>query len=592
MTDAVVQVDDVQHIEQLPFVFMDALDLYVEQGIHGEVHAAFFLHQPGQLLLVDAFRFGPLLVKIPVLFIGPWLELFDLGKIGDPCLTDLAADEGGHLGVGVGDPAPWRDAVGFVVEFFRPQLVEIPEQPLLEQIGMQFCHTVHRKTADDGQIGHAHGLAVVLIDDGHAPPAVAVARPVYGHFLEEAGIDLVNDFQQAGQQALEQMHRPAFQGLGQQRVVGIGHGIAGDFPGRLPLHFLFVHQQAHEFGHGNGRVGVVELKHVVLGEIAEIIAMIGFPLAHDVLETGGSQEILLAQAQLLAAFAGIVGVEHHGDVLGIVLGRYGFGVTAGVKFVQVELVGGSGFPQAQGVHHAVAIAGYGDIKGNGQHLLGVHPADTGLAAAVEEMLRAPAEMHRLGVFRPFQLPGVGVAQPVVGFFNLVAVFNVLAEHAVFVAQAIAEDGQLQGGAAVQETGSQAAQATVAQAGIGFFRLDFFQFQAEGLHGLGGFIRDVHVQQVVPQGAADEEFHGQVIGAALVRLAVLQPGVSPVRHDAVPHRQGKGFIEIQGVAAQEAPQVVNQITPEVMLQGFGVIGELFVVRNDAQFVAVAHDCRCG
>ena len=40
--------------------------------------------------------------------------------------------------------------------------------------------------------------------------------------FEELGIDLVDDLHVARQQPLEQRHRPAFQRLGQQRVVGVG----------------------------------------------------------------------------------------------------------------------------------------------------------------------------------------------------------------------------------------------------------------------------------------------------------------------------------------------------------------------------------
>ncbi len=64
-----------------------------------------------------------------------------------------------------------------------------------------------------------------------------------------------------------------------------------------------------------------------------------------ILQAGRSQEVLLAQAQFLAVFAGIVGVEHHGDVLGSILRRHRFGIAAGIEFAQVELVGGGRFPQ-------------------------------------------------------------------------------------------------------------------------------------------------------------------------------------------------------------------------------------------------------
>ncbi len=44
--------DDVQDVEQLAFVLVDALDLDIEHGVRVEDHAAFGLHQGCQPLLV------------------------------------------------------------------------------------------------------------------------------------------------------------------------------------------------------------------------------------------------------------------------------------------------------------------------------------------------------------------------------------------------------------------------------------------------------------------------------------------------------------------------------------------------------------
>jgi hypothetical protein len=47
--DAVVQMNDMQHVEQLALVFVDALDLHVEHGIGVELHAAVGFDQGGQM---------------------------------------------------------------------------------------------------------------------------------------------------------------------------------------------------------------------------------------------------------------------------------------------------------------------------------------------------------------------------------------------------------------------------------------------------------------------------------------------------------------------------------------------------------------
>ena len=64
------------------------------------------------------------------------------------------------------------------------------------------------------------------------------------------------------------------------------------------------------------------------------------------------------------------------------------------------------------------------------------------------------------------LPYVAVDQPIVGQLYLLAVGQLLAEQAVFVADGAAHRGQIQRRQAVQKAGSQAAQTAVAQTRLG------------------------------------------------------------------------------------------------------------------------------
>ena len=77
--------------------------------------------------------------------------------------------------------------------------------------------------------------------------------------LEMPGVDLVDDLKVAGKNALQHVDGPAFQGLREQGVVGVGKGLRDDAPGLLPLELLLVHEDSHELGDAEGRVGVVKL---------------------------------------------------------------------------------------------------------------------------------------------------------------------------------------------------------------------------------------------------------------------------------------------------------------------------------------------
>ena len=63
----------------------------------------------------------------------------------------------------------------------------------------------------------------------------------------------------AGKNTLQHVDGPAFQGLGEQGVVGVGKGPGDNAPGLPPGQLLQVHEDVHELGDAEGRVGVVEL---------------------------------------------------------------------------------------------------------------------------------------------------------------------------------------------------------------------------------------------------------------------------------------------------------------------------------------------
>jgi hypothetical protein len=81
-------------------------------------------------------------------------------------------------------------------------------------------------------------------------------------------------------------------------------------------------------------------------------------------------------------------------------------------------------------------------------------------------LHAAAEAHAVVHLGPLELPGVAAREPVVGRFDLLAVDDALAEHAVLVADAVAHARHAERGHRIEETGREPAQAAVAQRRIG------------------------------------------------------------------------------------------------------------------------------
>ena len=89
------------------------------------------------------------------------------------------------------------------------------------------------------------------------------------HVLQMAPVHLVDDFHVPGQERSKKTARPLFQGLRQQRVIGVAKRRLRHAPGVVPWHRMLIHQQPHQLGNADGRVRVVQLNRPLLIEFAE-----------------------------------------------------------------------------------------------------------------------------------------------------------------------------------------------------------------------------------------------------------------------------------------------------------------------------------
>ena len=59
-------------------------------------------------------------------------------------------------GVAEQEPPPGSDPVSLVLELLRPEVVEVLEERLLDELAVHEGHTVDGVAADDRQVGHVH----------------------------------------------------------------------------------------------------------------------------------------------------------------------------------------------------------------------------------------------------------------------------------------------------------------------------------------------------------------------------------------------------------------------------------------------------
>jgi hypothetical protein len=349
-------------------------------------------------------------------------------------------------------------------------------------------HAVGAVRAGDGQVGHPHLRLLALLDQAHPTDSVVIAGKPGAHVIEEPAIDLEDDLQVAGRHHLEIGQRPFLQGLGQQRVVGIGQRPARDVPRLIPSQVCLIEQEPHQFGHGHGGVRVVELDRHFFRQGAPVgVGPAEAP--YQVRQRARHQEVLLHEAQALPQARGVVGIEHARDRFSRELLGQGAHELAVAERREIEIARGHGGPVPQRVDRPAAVADHRSIVGHTDQGRGPIANDPQRAAAHLEVA-AQRDLHRL--VRAGHLPRIGAPQPVVGLLDLPAVPQRLLEDPVLVAQPVAHGGELQRRQRIQEAGGETAQSAVAQAGVGLL---LQQSQPVELLAGGDIARDRIEQQV-------------------------------------------------------------------------------------------------
>jgi len=205
-----------------------------------------------------------------------------------------------------------------------------------------------------------------------------------------------------------------------------------------------------------------------------------------VLQRAAHKENLLTEPQPLALLQFVVGIEHLGEGFRLHLLQHGPGVVPGIEGGKVEGVRGLGRPQPQGIGGVYAAAEDRGVVGNPYY---------GVAA----------DLNRVAPFRSDHLPGIAAGQPGVGALLLPFWADLLAENAKFVADAVADGGQLQAGHRFLKAGRQATQAAIAQARFRLLSNQLFEREVHAAAGRFGIGPDTQVDQVVLQVGSEQVF---------------------------------------------------------------------------------------
>ena len=188
---AQVLMQDVHDVEKLPLVFVDTLDLHVEQRLGADRKALRLPNKPREFFFVGLLDLCELGLERRI--VRQRFQPTQLIEIGDPTLPDRLRNQRGQAGISFQQPAAGRDTIGLVVELFGPQLVEVRHERAFDQLGVQGRNAVDRVAADNREVCHAYLWVRPFLNQGHPYLPPAVVGPFAGDLFQKPPVDLIND---------------------------------------------------------------------------------------------------------------------------------------------------------------------------------------------------------------------------------------------------------------------------------------------------------------------------------------------------------------------------------------------------------------
>ena len=162
----------------------------------------------------------------------------------------------------------------------------------------------------------------------------------------------------------------------------------------------------------------------------------------------------------------VIWVKNVADILGKVLLLNCFSVITFVKQVKLELTDGLCIPDPQGIDDLVVVSHDRHIVRNSQHrLVSLLYEIVSACSRVIFYFHIAAEFYFFGVFRTAKLEWIAVFQPVIRYFHLESVLDLLFEQTIMVTDAAAVSTVSKGCQGIQETCCQSSQTAVSKSRV-------------------------------------------------------------------------------------------------------------------------------
>ena len=389
---------------------------------------------------------------------------------------------------------------------------------------MKLCNTVDRISAYDSQTSH---MNLSVVDHCHLADFFLITRVLLSYLDQEAAVDLFYDLIDTRKKSGEQVNRPFLKCLCHNRMVRVCTGLCRNLPCLIPAKAFHIHKNSHQLRNSYGRVGIIQLEGNLLIQLRNIIVMF-FVFCNCSLYACRNKEILLFQTQLFSFIMVIVRIQNLYDGLCKVFLLNSFVVITLVEGIQREVLNSLCIPDGQSVYNIVVISYDWHVVRNCIDRLVILLYKVYASGSLIVLLcHISAKFYLFCILRAFQLKRIAVFQPVIRYFYLITVADLLFEHTVFITDTAAVCRISQCSQGIQEACCQTAKTAVSKRRISLLVLQKVQVQSHFLESFLYLFICSQVDQVISKRTAHQELHGHIVQNFRILFVHCLLGFQPV-----------------------------------------------------------------
>ena len=289
-------------------------------------------------------------------------------------------------------------------------------------------------------------------------------------------------------------------------MVCVSNRLCCYFPCFIPSKTFLVNKQTHKLCYCYGRMCIIHLNGYFFIQFADIAVFL-FIFCDQRLKAGRYKEILLFQTKLFSCIMIIIRIKNFYDHFCKVFLFDCFMIFPAVKCVELKVCDCLCIPDTKCIHNMVSISYDRHIIWNCKYRFIIFLDKIilfGLFIILYTDRTTKTDFLCILVTTDFKR--IAIFEPVIRYFYLIAIFDLLFEHTVAVTDSTAVSCVSKRCKRIQEASCKTSKTTITKCRIRFLIFYHIQINAHLIKGFFYFFICSHVDQVVAKCTSHKKFH--------------------------------------------------------------------------------------